>query len=342
MNISVYQDGIDQRLKAIFREMGSTTEMVTPLAGDASARRFFRVSAQPLGRGESCVLILFPLPARKEIFHYLLQSICLQQAGLPVPELYQSGYDSGFLLVEDCGDDHLQGAASSLPKEDLRDLYLMALDLLLKMQKEIVPERYPDSPATRTAFDQKTFNLELQYFLTHTIEGYYKARISPEDRDAFDSYFSSVCREVISQPMFYCHRDYHSRNLMVSGGSLRLIDFQDARMGPYTYDLVSLLEDPYVDLSTEFRCDLKAYYLDRLARQVRKNIIKDFNRDYDMMSIQRLLKAAGTFGYMFMEKGKPGYVEHLMTVFRRVKEILVGYPELTGLNILLKKYTARV
>ena len=322
--------------------MGSSTGMVTPLAGDASARRFFRVGAQPLGRGKSCVLILFPLPARKEILRYLLQSICLQKAGLPVPELYQSGLESGFLLVEDCGDDHLQGAVSSLPYEDLRGLYFMALDLLLKMQKEIVPERYPDSPATHMAFDRKTFNRELQHFLTHTIEGYYKAGISPEERDAFGGYFSLVCREVISQPMVYCHRDYHSRNLMVSGGSLRLIDFQDARMGPYTYDLVSLLEDPYADLSPELRCDLKAYYLDQLASRVVKNITKDFNRDYDMMSIQRLLKAAGTFGYMFMEKGKPGYIEYLAPVFRRVKEIMAGYPALTGLNILLKKYTAGV
>ena len=322
--------------------MGSSTEMVTPLAGDASARRFFRVGAQPLGRGESCVLILFPLPARKEIFHYLLQSICLQQAGLPVPELYQSGYDSGFLLVEDCGDDHLQGAVSSLPKEDLRDLYLMALDLLLKMQKEIVPERYPDSPATRTAFDQKTFNRELQHFLMHTIEGYYKARLSPEDRDAFDSYFSSVCREVISQPMFYCHRDYHSRNLMVSGGSLRLIDFQDARMGPYTYDLVSLLEDPYANLSTDLRQELRGYYFSRMASLMKINIVKDFERDYDMMSIQRLLKAAGTFGYMFMKKGKRWYVEHLSEVFQIVDNILERNQEMRGLRELLRKYVKDV
>lgn len=322
--------------------MGSSTEMVTPLAGDASARRFFRVGAQPLGRGESCVLILFPLPARKEIFHYLLQSICLQQAGLPVPELYQSGYDSGFLLVEDCGDDHLQGAVSSLPKEDLRDLYLMALDLLLKMQKEIVPERYPDSPATRTAFDQKTFNRELQHFLMHTIEGYYKARLSPEDRDAFDRYFSSVCREVISQPMFYCHRDYHSRNLMVSGGSLRLIDFQDARMGPYTYDLVSLLEDPYANLSTDLRQELRGYYFSRMASLMKINIVKDFERDYDMMSIQRLLKAAGTFGYMFMKKGKRWYVEHLSEVFQIVDNILERNQEMRGLRELLRKYVKDV
>ena len=338
MNMSVDQDGIDLRLKVIFKEMVSSTEMVTPLAGDASARRFFRVGAQPLRRGDSCILIVFPLPAREEIHHYLLQSICLQQAGLPVPELYQSGYDSGFLLVEDCGDDHLQGAVSSLPKEDVRDLYFMAIDLILKMQKEIIPERYPDSPATRMAFDQKTFYRELQHFLIYTIEGYYQVRLSQKDRDAFNRYFSSVCREIASRQMVYCHRDYHSRNLMVSGGSLRLIDFQDARMGPYAYDLVSLLEDPYTNLSAEFCRELREYYLSRMAPRLKKNIVKDFDRDYDMMSIQRLLKAAGTYGYMFQEKGKPGYVAYLAPVFRRVNEILGGYPELTGLNILLQKY----
>lgn len=315
--------------------------MVTPLAGDASARRFFRVGAQPLGRGASCILIVFPIPAREEIRRYLFQSICLQQAGLPVPELYQAGFESGFILVEDCGDDLLQGVVLSLPEEDVRELYLMALDLLLKMQEEIVPERYPDCPATRMAFNRETFAKELHHFLMHTIEGYYQARLSSHDRDAFDTYFSSICREAISQSMVYCHRDYHSRNLLVHGGRLRMIDFQDARMGPYTYDLVSLLEDPYARISTDLRQELRGYYLARAARQPKKNFVTDFNRDYDMMLIQRLLKAAGTYGYMFGQKGKKWYVEYLPPVFRRVSEILGGYPELAGLDSLLKKFTAR-
>lgn len=312
--------------------------MVTPLAGDASDRRFFRVGAQPLGRGDSCILIVFTLPAREKIRRYLFQSICLQQAGLPVPELYQAGFESGFILVEDCGDDLLQGAVSSLPEEDVRELYLMALDLLLKMQEEIVPERYPDCPATRMAFDQKTFNWELHHFLTHTIEGYSQARLSSHDRDVFDTFFSSICREAISQPMVYCHRDYHSRNLLVQGGRLRMIDFQDARLGPYTYDLVSLLEDPYAGLSTDLGRELRGYYLTRTARRPGKNFVADFNRDYDMMLIQRLLKAAGTYGYMFGQKGKKWYVEYLPAVFNRVGDILSKYPELMGLKELLKKY----
>jgi len=327
----------DQRIEAIFQELGSTTEIVTPLAGDASARRFFRMGAQPLGSGDSRVLIVFPIPAREEIRRYLSQSICLHQAGLPVPDLYQAGFESGFILIEDCGDDLLQGAVSSRPEEDVRELYLMALDLLLKMQEEIVPERYPDCPAMRMAFDREMFAKELHHFLSHTIEGYYQARLSPQDRGAFDAYFSSICREAVSQSMVYCHRDYHSRNLMVHGGRLRMIDFQDARIGPYTYDLVSLLEDPYAELSTDLRQELRGYYLTRAGRRPRENFIDDFNRDYDMMLIQRLLKAAGTYGYMFREKGQREYIAYLPSIFRRVDEVLRGYPELLGLQELIKK-----
>lgn len=324
----------DRRIEGILDELGVSPGDTDALAGDASARRFFRVHFSRKNGGKTVVLVVFPDEGgEEEVARYGQMAEELGGAGLPVPKVERNNPQEGYMIIEDCGDELLQHA---IRESDPLPLYQQAIDLIVRMQERVSPETAEINPP----FDEEKFTWELDFFLTHTLEGYYGAEIGASARAAFQDFFRAICREVLSQPRTFCHRDYHSRNLLLEDGKLRIVDFQDGRLGPYTYDLVSLLEDPYAGLEDELREQLRAYYYVIRPRALKAIFSDDFKRDYDMMSLQRLLKAAGTFGYMFMEKGKRWYVEYLPAVFQAVNEILSNYPELEGLEELLKKYVS--
>ena len=130
-----------------------------------------------------------------------------------------------------------------------------------------------------------------------------------------------------------CHRDYHSRNLMLHGGRLYIIDFQDARMGPDTYDLVSLLRDSYVDFTDVEVDDLIAYFL-----ALRKLDGADFRRRFDLMSLQRNLKALGTFGFQTTSRRNPVYIQYIPRTLRHVRTNLERYPRFARLRAVLASH----
>jgi aminoglycoside/choline kinase family phosphotransferase len=132
-----------------------------------------------------------------------------------------------------------------------------------------------------------------------------------------------------------CHRDYHSRNLMLRGDHLVIIDFQDARLGPDTYDLVSLLRDSYVDLPWATVDDLIAYFL---ALQGRSADREEFRRRFDLMALQRNMKALGTFGYQTVARGNPVYIQYMPRTLNYVRENLHRYPRFERLGGLLAEH----
>lgn len=318
--------------KEILNQLKLNPEEVFPLAGDASARRFFRLEPFACENKKSAVLIVFPggtNPA--EIDRYIRMAGGLALARIPVPEIYRFDYREGYIVVEDCGNELLQNA---IARRTPSPLYRQAVDLIVEMQERVSSVTGRLNPP----FNEEKFLGELNFFLTHTLEGYYGAKLGAGDRAEFQNVSLLICRAGLGQARVFCHRDYHSRNLLVQDDSLRIIDFQDGRIGPYTYDLVSLLEDPYAGLEPDIRKEMKEYYLS-LRNHKKKNIFfGDFYRDYDMILIQRLLKAAGTFGYMFQEKKKPEYLKYLPVVFRRVDAVLEKYQEYQELRRLLSKY----
>jgi aminoglycoside/choline kinase family phosphotransferase len=153
-----------------------------------------------------------------------------------------------------------------------------------------------------------------------------------------------IVQELAAEPRVLCHRDYHSRNLMLHDGSLYIIDFQDARMGPDTYDLVSLLRDSYVDLAAAQVDELVAYFLALRAGPagVSPDAAAEYRRRFDVMALQRNLKALGTFGYQTVTRGNPVYIQYMPRTlnyvranlarhlrFGRLHELLAGFiPEL--------------
>ena len=168
------------------------------------------------------------------------------------------------------------------------------------------------------AFDVAKLTWEMDYFVRHFLEGYRGLALSSAEREALAGEWATLAEELASEPRVVCHRDYHSRNLMLCDGHLYLIDFQDARLGPDTYDLVSLLRDSYVDLSDEQLDDLIAYFL---ALKGTSNV-GAFRRRFDVMAVQRNLKALGTFGFQTTSRQNPVYIQYMPRTLQYVKRTI--------------------
>ena len=187
----------------------------------------------------------------------------------------------------------------------------------------------------QVAFDIEKLSWELHYFVKHFVEGLRGCELSVEDRATLSEAIHRLCDEIASWPRVLCHRDFHSRNLMLHEETLFWIDFQDARMGPATYDVVSLLRDSYVELAEEFVAeraeDFRQQALPGEAREV-------FARRFDLMSVQRNLKALGTFGYMKTMRGNDVYLPYVPRTLEHTRCNLARYPELSGLRRVLARH----
>jgi len=144
--------------------------------------------------------------------------------------------------------------------------------------------------------------------------------------------------ELAAEPRVLCHRDYHSRNLMLHEGSLYIIDFQDARMGPDTYDLASLLRDSYVDITDRELDELIAYFLALKQRDGEGVSGEEYRRRFDVMALQRNLKALGTFGYQTTTRRNPVYIQYMPRTLRYARSNLEKYPRFARLRELLARH----
>jgi N-acetylmuramate 1-kinase len=154
----------------------------------------------------------------------------------------------------------------------------------------------------------------------------------PPVREALTAEFGALARELASEPRVLCHRDYHSRNLMFHMDRLYVIDFQDARMGPDTYDLVSLLRDSYVDLPEHTVSELIAYFL---ALKGQTGTEREFRERFHRMALQRNLKALGTFGYQTTTRRNPVYIQYIPRTLRHVRDNLEHLPAYARFRELL-------
>src|SRR5262249_1769406 len=198
------------------------------------------------------------------------------------------------------------------------------------------PRWGPDrSMPSRMAFDVEKLTWELDFFVRHFMEGYRGVALSPADKTALGEEWASIVEELADEPRVLCHRDYHSRNLMWSEGNLHIIDFQDARMGPDTYDLASLLRDSYVDISAPQLDDLIAYFLALKQTDGAVPAADEFRRRFDLMAVQRNLKALGTFGYQTTTRRNPVYIQYMPRTLRYARRNLEKYPRFARLRGLL-------
>jgi hypothetical protein len=302
---------------------------VVPLTGDASDRRYFRLL---LPDEPSRVLSLYPGPVDYHTMSFVNVASLLAKMPVPVPEIYDHADDLGVLILEDLGDVTLQAHLGAASSEDHAALYREAvalIDVLQRRGAELASNVYV--PYTM-AFDAEKLTWELDFFIRHFLEAYRGVVLDPAMLSALRGEFAHVVAQLAAETRVLCHRDYHSRNLMLHDGRLYIIDFQDARMGPDTYDLVSLLRDSYVDLTEQTVDELIAYFLalKGLAGQER-----EFRGRFDMMALQRNLKALGTFGYMTIARRNPVYIQYIPRTLRHVRDNLASHDQFGRLHEIL-------
>jgi aminoglycoside/choline kinase family phosphotransferase len=296
-----------------------------PIAGDAGGRRYFRVTH---GAQTAIAAILPPLP--EDGRRYLRISERFAGLGLNVPLVLSHDLERGFLLVTDLGE---QLYLNALNDERVERLYGDALGALVVLQAGGFTD-----PGFLPPYDERVLRTEMQLF-----DEWYLGRhlgLAPDAgcRAALDTVFAQLTRSARTQPRVWVHRDFHSRNLVVTGqNNPGILDFQDAVSGPITYDLASLLRDCYIAWP-QGRVEEWALGYHELARQSGLPVGEDegqFLRWFDLMGIQRHLKAVGLFARLHHRDGKDGYLADIPRTLDYIRAVAARYPELQALDRLL-------
>ena len=287
---------------------------VVPVAGDASARRYFR-----LANGGNTWMLADSPPASQKNAAFLAIRDLLAQSGIRVPSLLAADLDRGYLLLEDFGDELLLPA---LNEQSADRAYNPAFHLL--QQLATIPVSGLDLPA----YDAPLLSEELGRFGEWFVAALLGYALSGGEREIIAGLEQLLIASALEQPRVLVHRDFHSRNLMqLPGGELGVIDFQDAVLGPVTYDPVSLLRDCYIRWP---RQRVLAWALAHRERLVDSGLLSGvdearFLRWFDWMGLQRHIKVLGTFARLHLRDGKPGYLQDLPLVVAYVEEMLAAY-----------------
>ena len=302
---------------------------VVPLTGDASDRRYFRILAPDR---PSIVLSLYSKPFEYDTLSFVNVAGLLARMPVPIPALLGHADDLAVLALEDLGDVTLQAHLGAATPAEHAALYRQAVALIETIQRRGAELSSPEHVPYALAFDVEKLSWELNFFITHFIEAYRGITMRPAEVAELTREFGRLVEILAAEPRVLCHRDYHSRNLMLHEEQLFIIDFQDARMGPDTYDLVSLLRDSYVDLPEQTVSELLAYFL---AVKGDTATEREFRERFDVMALQRNLKALGTFGYQTTARRNPVYIQYIPRTLRYVRDNLDHLPQFARIQELL-------
>jgi N-acetylmuramate 1-kinase len=324
------------RIDQFLDETGLATRgaKVVPLTGDAGDRRYFRV----LLRNEpSQVLAVHPGAMAFDTLPFVNVSRLLAAMPVPVPRILAHDDALGIMSLQDLGDVTLQAHLGAASPGEHAALYRQAVSFIETLQRRGRDLASPEFIPYGIAFDVEKLTWELQFFIKHFLEAYRGISFTPAQRAALNAEFAAIASELAGEERVLCHRDYHSRNLMLHERNLYIIDFQDARLGPDTYDLVSLLRDSYVDFTEPQVEELIAFFLalrgawgDRAAADP-----AEFRRRFDLMAVQRNIKALGTFGFQTTGKNNTVYIQYIPRTLNYVRANLERYARFDRLRELL-------
>lgn len=290
-----------------------------PASGDASFRRYFRLQS-----GANSFIVMDAPPEQEDCLPFLRVAGYLEAMQLNAPCIIEANLDDGFLLLSDLGSrqylDALLEDTATVPQ-----LYADAIAALLAMQSRGAAYQSRLPP-----YDDKLLRFELSLFHDWLCGTHLDIGFSDDAEQAWQTCCDLLVANALDQRQVFVHRDYHSRNLMVTTtGNPGILDFQDAVEGPLTYDLVSLLKDCYVQWPAEqvWRWALEFY--NGLDTAVRKGIDEEqFRRYFELMGAQRHLKAAGIFARLCHRDGKSAYLGDIPRTLSYVVELRPRYPEL--------------
>ncbi len=303
---------------------------ISKLVGDASMRQYFRFETQS---GQSYIMAAYPEPFDPEHFSYKQVYDLFQQAGLPVPTIIAMDGPLGIVVQEDLGNESLQRRLINASPQDQESLLRQSIDLILTIQSRGTEALRPDYEASKLAFDEEKLKWELEFFRKNYLINY--RQVQPPDDSPLTAEFGRLATELAACPRVLCHRDYHIRNLMFRDGQLYIIDFQDARWGPPSYDLASLLKDS-IGLEEEQTRSLIDYYLERSPQSAG---FDDFQRQFHLMCVQRLLKALGTYAYQITVRNHYIYEQYVEGSLRRALISLRALDEFPYIGEIVEKET---
>ncbi len=311
----------DERFEALSGWLAGTLELtveaIEPASSDASFRRYFRAYSN----GMSFIVMDAP-PPKENVRPFIRVAALLRNAGVQAPEIIAADEERGFLLLTDFGTlsylDALNAASADRLYED-------ALDALARLQSGVDVKT-----SGLPRYDERLLGVELDLFRDWFLGRLFGLALDPAESKVFGDVKQLLMASALEQPRVCVHRDYHSRNLMVTERlNPGILDFQDAVIGPVTYDLVSLLRDCYVSWPPPM---VEVWMIDHYTRLCGAGVLDSvdlelFRRWFDLMGMQRHLKAIGIFSRLKLRDGKPGYLKDIPRTMNYVTEVCRRYPE---------------
>jgi len=312
---------VEHWIKAQFPQQSFTLQ---PASADASFRRYFRVFVE-----DQTFIVMDAPPQHEDCGPFLKVAEILAEAGVHVPSIMVYNAEQGFMLLSDLGSTTFLQALTDQPHM-AQELYSDAINALIALQLSQQAKSLP-------SYDHALLSRELSLFPEWYIAKHLQVNLSERQKTVLNSIFEHILRNNLAQPKVLVHRDYHSRNLMMTSPNPGILDFQDAVYGPITYDLVSLFKDAYIRWNEEQILDWVIRYWEK-ARAAGLPVAADFAsfyQDFEWMGVQRHLKVLGIFARLHYRDGKSTYLNDMPVVMDYLRKACERYRELSPLLTLL-------
>lgn len=324
----------DARLTALALWLGSLSpshgviaSSLRPASADASSRRYFRIDGGRVEGNHDTMIVMDAPPAAEDCRPFLHVATLMKKAGVNVPEVLASDVAQGFLLLTDLGNTTY---LTALSESNASDLFGAAIDALIKWQLSSTDGALPP-------YDEALLRRELNLFPDWYVARHLQRSLSASQAAALEAVFAQLVASSLAQRTVFVHRDYMPRNLMVSSPNPGVLDFQDAVVGPVTYDVVSLFRDAFISWDDARVEEWARLYFERAhrAKLPLPSHFSEFWRDFEWMGMQRHLKVLGIFARIRYRDGKPHYLEDAPRFIRYVRAVAQRYREFAPMVHLL-------
>ena len=320
--LDVRRDQVIAWLQSLASRHAIEPESLQPASADASFRRYFRVQA-----GAGSLIVMDAPPDKEDVRPFMHVAGLLRAAGLNAPEVIEADEQQGLLLLSDLGQDTYLNV---LDERNAPGLFSDAIDALVRWQQATRPGVLPP-------YDESLLRRELQLFPDWYVARHLQHELTDAQREGLALMFDRIVASNLAQPVVYVHRDYMPRNLMIAAPNPGILDFQDAVIGPVSYDVASLFRDAFISWDEERVIDWTIRYWER-ARRAGLPVGTDFGafwRDFEWMGLQRHLKVLGIFARINYRDGKPHYLADTPRFVGYVRSVTRRYDELAPLARLL-------
>jgi len=309
-----------QQIKAWIDTLGYKNYEIEMVGGDASFRKYFRLIL-----ANKSYIIMDSTADKESLYPFIDISVRLLKAKVEVPRIIAQNLQEGYLLITDLGKRHLADVLSPMSVELL---YMKGIHEILKIQEADTTNMDP--------YDRAFLMFEMSLMQDWYLNEHLHQKLTESDQEVLDNALDLIASEVLSQPQgIFVHRDFHSRNIMMeSGRKLVIIDYQDAKVGALTYDLVSILKDVYVRFDPEKMEELALEFKYLKGIEVSD---EQFIRWFDWTGLQRHIKILGIFARLDIRDGKPTYLDDIPLTLQYIDEVCSKYEELKPLGKLLKR-----